>query len=81
MRCVYAHFPINVAISQHNKMVEIRNFLGEKFNRRVRMLAGVECLVSTTQKDELILEGNDIENVSQSGQYLKLIAMYMCGWN
>jgi len=31
------------------------------------MLDGVEVAESKAQKDELILEGNDIDNVSQSG--------------
>ena len=31
------------------------------------MLDGVTIKESTTQKDELILEGNDVQNVSQSG--------------
>lgn len=35
--------------------------------RHVDMLEGVEVIESTAQKDELILEGNDIDHVSQSG--------------
>ncbi|XP_054167978.1 60S ribosomal protein L9-like [Oppia nitens] len=66
MRTVYAHFPINVTTSQANSVVEIRNFLGEKIVRRVVMQGGVSCVNSTAQKDELILEGNDIEAVSRS---------------
>jgi len=66
MRTVYAHFPINVTTSQSNSVVEIRNFLGEKYVRRVEMQTGVTCVNSTAQKDELILEGNDIEAVSRS---------------
>ncbi|CAG8435330.1 5554_t:CDS:2 [Diversispora eburnea] len=65
MRYVYAHFPINVHITE-GKEVEIRNFLGEKVIRRVKMLEGVEIKVSENVKDELVLTGNDIENVSQS---------------
>jgi len=83
MRAVFAHFPINCIIQEEGHALEIRNFLGEKvqdsssfstiFNdpsqivRHVNMLEGVEVLESKAQKDELILEGNDIDNVSQSG--------------
>ena len=35
--------------------------------RHVDMLDGVSVSESKAQKDELILEGNDVQNVSQSG--------------
>ena len=57
MRAVYAHFPINCAISEGGTLVEVRNFLGEKYTRRVRMHDGVVCENSKEQKDELILTG------------------------
>ncbi|EGO02187.1 hypothetical protein SERLA73DRAFT_49507 [Serpula lacrymans var. lacrymans S7.3] len=66
MRAVYAHFPINCIIQEQGQAVEIRNFLGEKTVRNVKMLDGVTVSESKAQKDELILEGNDVENVSQS---------------
>ncbi|KIK42524.1 hypothetical protein CY34DRAFT_804855 [Suillus luteus UH-Slu-Lm8-n1] len=66
MRAVYAHFPINAIIQDNGNAIEIRNFLGEKTVRHVKMLSGVCIQESKAQKDELILEGNDIENVSQS---------------
>ncbi|RIA98721.1 ribosomal protein L6, alpha-beta domain-containing protein [Glomus cerebriforme] len=66
MRYVYAHFPINVHITDDKKEVEIRNFLGEKVIRKVKMLDGVNIEISKDLKDELILTGNDLENVSQS---------------
>lgn len=40
--------------------------------RHVDMLNGVKVIESKAQKDELILEGSDIDNVSQSGKYLQL---------
>merc|ERR1711863_142267 len=66
MRAVYAHFPINCAISDNGTTVEVRNFLGEKFIRKVKMHEGVTCENSKEQKDELIITGNAIEAVSQS---------------
>ncbi|KAJ1921627.1 60S ribosomal protein L9B [Tieghemiomyces parasiticus] len=66
MRFVYAHFPINVNVVEDGKLVEIRNFLGEKVVRRINLLEGVSCEISSAQKDEIILTGNDVEMVSQS---------------
>jgi large subunit ribosomal protein L9e len=67
MRFVYAHFPINTAISEKGALVEIRNFLGERLIRRVNMYPGVTCAMSPKVKDEIIVEGNDVELVSRSG--------------
>jgi len=66
MRFVYAHFPINASIGNDKNNIEIRNFLGEKKVRRVDMLKGVTVTRSEKVKDELVLEGNDIELVSRS---------------
>jgi large subunit ribosomal protein L9e len=71
MRLVYAHFPINVSVADNKKSLEIRNFLGERITRKVDMLEGVEIALGTGQKDELVLEGNDIENVSQSAATIR----------
>ncbi|KAI5865039.1 60S ribosomal protein L9 [Durotheca rogersii] len=77
MRYVYAHFPINVNIEKNSETgvfeVEIRNFIGEKLVRRVTMHPGVEVEISSAQKDELILWGNSLENVSQSAADIQQI--------
>ena len=83
MKAVYAHFPINITVSEDNTLVEVRNFLGEKYIRRVRMRPGVTC-VNSSVKDEIILEGNDIELVSNSGKtgcfvYLQLFRERLSG--
>ncbi|MED6161131.1 60S ribosomal protein L9 [Stylosanthes scabra] len=53
-------------IANNNTSIEIRNFLGEKKVRKVDMLEGVSVVRSEKVKDELILDGNDIELVSRS---------------
>merc|ERR1719158_108256 len=70
MRAVYAHFPINCAISEKDTLVEVRNFLGEKFVRRVRMHEGVTCK-NSGNKDELVVEGNSLDAVSQSAALIQ----------
>ena len=68
MRFVYAHFPINVNVIEKDgsKYVEIRNFLGEKRVRLVKITEGVTMELSTAQKDELVVSGNSLEDVSQN---------------
>ncbi|KAI1470249.1 60S ribosomal protein L9 [Daldinia caldariorum] len=77
MRYVYAHFPINVNVEKNNETgnfeVEIRNFIGEKLVRRVVMQPGVDVQISTAQKDELLLLGNSLEDVSQSAADIQQI--------
>ncbi|KAK5016677.1 ribosomal protein L6, alpha-beta domain-containing protein [Cryomyces antarcticus] len=77
MRYVYAHFPINVNIEKNNETglyeVEIRNFIGEKIVRRVVMQSGVDVEASKNVKDELLLSGNSLENVSQSAADIQQI--------
>jgi len=66
MRLVYAHFPINTAIVDKNTALEIRNFLGEKIVRSIKLFPGVTINRSELIKDQLELVGNDLEAVSQS---------------
>ena len=68
MRYVYAHFPINVNVVDKDgkKFIEIRNFLGDKKVRLVPVREGVDIEFSTTQKDEMVLSGNSVEDVSQN---------------
>ena len=46
--------------------------------RHVDMLDGVTVAESKAQKDVLVLEGNDIQNVSQSGMLGSLYVWGVC---
>eukprot|EP01061_Rhynchopus_euleeides_P012839 TRINITY_DN225_c0_g4_i1.p1 TRINITY_DN225_c0_g4~~TRINITY_DN225_c0_g4_i1.p1 ORF type:complete len:187 (+),score=85.04 TRINITY_DN225_c0_g4_i1:68-628(+) len=66
MRFAYAHFPVGVTVE--GQQIQIRNFLGEKYVRRVTMPEGVTATRTevTVMKDELVIEGNCINAVSQT---------------
>lgn len=81
MRFAYAHFPINAQVlgSNPGATVEIRNFLGQRIVRKIKMLEGVSVVKSTDVKDQLELTGNDIELVSRSGAWLsQLVGVGVC---
>ena len=66
MRFVYSHFPINVALN--GRTVEIRNFLGDKLVRKIKLLDGVDYIRTADVKDQIELIGNDVTTVSQIGR-------------
>eukprot|EP00008_Paramoeba_atlantica_P013903 CAMPEP_0201474860 /NCGR_PEP_ID=MMETSP0151_2-20130828/324_1 /ASSEMBLY_ACC=CAM_ASM_000257 /TAXON_ID=200890 /ORGANISM="Paramoeba atlantica, Strain 621/1 / CCAP 1560/9" /LENGTH=202 /DNA_ID=CAMNT_0047854775 /DNA_START=185 /DNA_END=793 /DNA_ORIENTATION=- len=76
MRFAYAHFPIKVHFPtedpktgkkiKEGSLIEIRNFLGEFSVRRIYMRPGVKVIRAEDAKDEIILEGNDLNFVSQT---------------
>eukprot|EP00055_Hartaetosiga_balthica_P005378 m.15681 g.15681 ORF g.15681 m.15681 type:complete len:191 (+) comp4507_c1_seq1:42-614(+) len=65
LKSVYAHFPINMTATDGGKALNVRNFLGEKVVRVINMHNGVTVKASGN-KDEIFVEGNDIELVSVS---------------
>ncbi len=66
MRTVHAHFPINCFMTDQGTTLEIRNFLGEKQAKIIKMLPGVAVKRNEASKNEIWIEGNDINNVSLS---------------
>lgn len=66
MRAIYAHFPINIIIAGDNKSAEIRNMLGCKQVFRVAMREGVTIKEDKNAKDTVLVEGSDLDQVSQS---------------
>ena len=73
MKSMYAHFPINLVIPKEYDEVTINNFLGNKIKDcKIKMYKGV-TVEATKNKDEIVLQGNDIELV---GKCASLIQQY-----
>lgn len=66
MKLVHAHFPINVAIPKDCSEITVKNFLGGKQDKLVKMLPGVKVMVSpdASIKNEIVFEGCDKASVS-----------------
>ena len=67
LRTVYAHFPIQMLINKEGSKVTIKNFLGNKHEKTVDM-RGQDTVIKVSPKvrDEFWIEGNNLEQVSQS---------------
>ncbi len=75
LRFASAHFPINV--TTEGQVVEIRNFLGEKRVRKQFVRPSVKVYRTDVKltKDELILEGNSIDDVSQEAAQIHQLCL------
>ena len=62
LQVVNVHFPMTVSHDKEKKEIVIKNFLGEKKDRRVPLIDGVEVKVT---KDIIELESADIEKAGQ----------------
>ncbi|NHJ12566.1 MAG: 50S ribosomal protein L6 [Candidatus Thorarchaeota archaeon] len=67
MKIVYSHFPITVEVKGNE--LYIKNFIGERGIRKARLIGDVAVKVT---EDEVIIEGIDIEHVSQSAANIQL---------
>ena len=61
LKIVFSHFPISVKVRE--KTVEIGNFTGERSPRITRIMGNTKV---TVKSEDLIVQGIDIEDVSQT---------------
>ena len=73
MRLVHAHFPINVVIPKDGSEVTVKNFLGGKQDKIIKMQGGTTARLSTDVKGELIFDGVDNAALSQCCSRIKQV--------
>ena len=56
------HFPMNVSYDKENNMLVVKNFLGEKQDRKIKLIEGVDVKVD---KETIELASINIENAGQ----------------
>ena len=56
------HFPVSVIINKEKNELLIKNFLGEKKDRKVKIFPGIEIRID---KDIIEVESSDIEKAGQ----------------
>ncbi|KAI4292158.1 large subunit ribosomal protein L9e [Pancytospora philotis] len=70
MRAAYRHFSINMAILNGGKTVSIKNFLGAKDTMLFPVRGNAKARIGE-HKDILIIEGTDIDDVSQTAAHIR----------
>ncbi|KAI5190838.1 large subunit ribosomal protein L9e [Nematocida minor] len=65
MKAIYKHFPITILVEEAGKKVIIKNFLGSKCDRVIKMRGSAVARLSS-EKDYFHVEGPNIQSVSQS---------------
>ena len=66
MKSVYAHFPVIMTAINNGHTIELANFLGEKHVKRIDLHEGVTATKKEEVKDQIELQGVDLENLSLS---------------
>ena len=64
MRFVTAPFPIKHSIGDNKDSFSFTHFMGQREKKSVTAPEGVKIMDSPTQKEEIWIEGNDIDKVS-----------------
>lgn len=67
LKIIFAHFPISIKIK--DKQVSVENFFGERSPRVIDIIG--ECKVST-QGEDLIVQGANLEHVAQTAANIEL---------
>jgi len=62
LQAVSVHFPMNVSVDKEKNELIVKNFLGEKTDRRIKLVPGVDVKVD---KDIIEIESVDIEKAGQ----------------
>jgi large subunit ribosomal protein L6 len=68
LKVIYSHFPVTVVVDEKNKIIRIKNFLGEKADRIAKIYGNVKVKVQGT---DIIVEGIDIEEVGLTAASLE----------
>jgi len=70
LKIVYSHFPISVVVDESERIVRIKNFLGEKADRVARIVG--DDVKVRVEGEDVIVEGINIEHVGQTAANIEL---------
>ncbi len=70
LKIVFSHFPVTVVVDEKERVVRIKNFLGEKADRIARIVG--DDVKVRVEDDDVIVEGIDKEHVGQTAANIEL---------